>query len=72
MTVGNVGLVTAEFFGSGPESLTELMRRFNNEEFDMVAVGRPLISDAEWPNKVREGLTDEIVDYCQEANQVYP
>ena len=72
ITVGNIGLVTAEFFGSGPESMHELMRRFNQEEFDMVAVGRPLISDAEWPNKVRETLPDEIVDYYKEANQVYP
>lgn len=72
MSVGNVGLVTKELFGDGPESFHELKRRFDNEEFDMIAVGRPLLSDAEWPNKVREGRQDEVVDHYQEANKVYP
>ena len=48
------------------------MRRFDNEEFDMIAVGRPLLSDAEWPNKVREGRQDEIVNHYQGVNKVYP
>jgi len=72
ITVGNVGLVKTEFFGTGPESIHEVMRRFKNEEFDMVAIGRPLLSDAEWPNKVHAGLNDELVDHYQGANQIYP
>ena len=72
ITVGNVGLAKNEFFGTGPESINELMRRFENGEFDMVAIGRPLLSDAEWPNKVHAGLRDELVDHYQGANQVYP
>ncbi|MDP6040584.1 MAG: 12-oxophytodienoate reductase, partial [Candidatus Latescibacteria bacterium] len=72
ITVGNVGLVTEELFGDGPESFDELKRRYDNGEFDMVAVGRPLLSDAEWANKVRDGRQDEIVDHSQEANKIYP
>ena len=32
-----------------------------NSRADLIAVGRGLIADAEWPNKVREGRLDEIV-----------
>ena len=38
----------------------------------MVAVGRPLISDAEWCHKVRDDRTDEIVDHSAAANDIYP
>ena len=68
----NIGLVTAEFFGTGPESTDEIMRLFDRGEFDLLAVGRPLLSDAEWLNKVRAGLSEEIVDYSHEANAIYP
>ncbi|MBT3605509.1 MAG: 12-oxophytodienoate reductase [Candidatus Latescibacteria bacterium] len=72
ITVGNIGLVKEEFFGTGPESLHEVMRRFDNGEFDMVAIGRPLLSDAEWTNKVHAGLVDELIDHYKGVNQVYP
>ena len=35
---------------------------------DLVAVGRQLIADAQWPNKVREGRTDEIV-HCTKCDE---
>jgi len=72
ITVGNVGLVTSEFCADGPESATELLRRFDRGEFDMVAIGRPLLSDANWCQKVRDDLTDQIVDHTPAANQLYP
>ncbi|HIG55060.1 MAG TPA: 12-oxophytodienoate reductase [Candidatus Latescibacteria bacterium] len=72
ITVGNVGLVTGEFFGDGPQSKQELMRRFDRGEFDLVAIGRPLLSDADWCNKVVDGLQDEIIDFNDEALKVYP
>ena len=72
ITVGNVGLSPELFCGSGPESHTELQRRYDAGEFDMVVIGRPLISDAQWCHKVRDGLTDSIVDHSPEANALYP
>jgi len=72
MTVGNIGLVTRELFGDGPESIHELMRRYNNGEFDMVAIGRPLISDPDWCQKVRDGEQDRIVGYTDETKNTYP
>ena len=68
IAVGSVGLdtdVMDNFFGkeaksTGEAGLIELLRRFNNEEFDLISVGRGLIGDAEWVNKVRDGRLSEI------------
>ena len=70
--VGNIGLNTSQFCGDGPESAGELQRRFDRGEFDMAAIGRPLISDPEWCDKVRDGRTDAILDYTKDANDIYP
>ncbi|MDE3170343.1 MAG: 12-oxophytodienoate reductase [Acidobacteriota bacterium] len=66
--VGSVGLdtdVMDNFFGkeaksTGEAGLQELLRRFNNGEFDLISVGRSLIGDAAWVNKVRDGRLSEI------------
>ncbi len=72
ITVGNIGLVTSEFTGEGPESSKSLMERFENGEFDLVSVGRALLNEPEWCNKVRDDRTDEILEWTQEANKVFP
>jgi len=41
-----------------PAAAAEAIRR---GRCDLIAVGRQLIADAQWPNKVREGRLDEIV-----------
>lgn len=64
ITVGSVGLdkdvmesftTTGEARGTIAKSLAELARRLRAGEFDLVSVGRSLISDANWVNKVRAG-----------------
>ncbi len=68
IAVGSVGLdtdVMDNFFGkeaksTGEAGLRELLRRFNNGEFDLISVGRSLIGDAQWVNKVRDGRLSEI------------
>lgn len=63
ITVGSVGLsndVMSGFFGEEvhgqvEQGVRELVRRFAREEFDLVAVGRSLISDPDWVSKVRNG-----------------
>ena len=68
ITVGSVGL-SGEFiaaFGgesSQPASLDELLRRFDRGDFDLVAVGRALISDPDWAVKVRDRRTAELSDF---------
>lgn len=61
ISVGSVGLtgeVIAAFGGetSEPSSLDEVNRRMEAEEFDLIAVGRALISDPQWATKLKNGL----------------
>jgi 2,4-dienoyl-CoA reductase-like NADH-dependent reductase (Old Yellow Enzyme family) len=71
MTVGSVGL-DSDFLKSyaGQEAHTSdisaLITRMEAGEFDLVAVGRALLSDPAWANKVKEGREDEIVEFSLE------
>ena len=72
ITVGSVGLsgeFIASFGGesSKPASLDELLRRFDRGDFDLVAVGRALISDPDWALKVRDGRMSELSNYSPAA-----
>lgn len=75
MTVGSVGL-DSDFLRSyaGKEAhqagLDALIRRLEHGEFDLVAVGRALLSDPAWAAKVRAGDEDEIVQFGLEHMQV--
>jgi 2,4-dienoyl-CoA reductase-like NADH-dependent reductase (Old Yellow Enzyme family) len=73
ITVGSVGL-SGEFISairegasSQPASLDELHRRLERGDFDLVAVGRALISDPDWVRKVRAGQTDGFLGYTKES-----
>ncbi|RYG09336.1 MAG: 12-oxophytodienoate reductase, partial [Caulobacteraceae bacterium] len=48
---------------SKPASLDGLLRRLENEEFDLVAVGRALLADPHWVAKVRDGRADELQNF---------
>ena len=71
ISVGSVGL-DADFFGSFREQqtqttdLSELEERMDRGEFDMIAVGRALISNPDWARHVREGSLDNLVGYRSE------
>jgi len=72
ITVGSVGL-TGEFLAafagesSQPSSLDELLRRMDRGDFDLVAVGRPLLSDPNWVKKIHQNLTSELKGFSKEA-----
>lgn len=72
ITVGSVGL-SGEFissFGgevSQPASLDDLLRRLERGDFDLVAVGRALISNPHWGTQVRTGRIDELLAYDRSA-----
>ncbi len=72
ITVGSVGL-TGDFIaayggeGSKPASLDELIRRLDRDEFDLVAVGRALLQDPNWVEKVRDGRSHELMDFERSA-----
>jgi len=72
ITVGSVGL-SGDFFGafagesSEPSSLEELTRRMDRGDFDLVGVGRPLLADPFWTQKIREGRNNELKGFSKEA-----
>lgn len=65
ITVGSTGL-TGEFMAglngesSDPRSLDEVIRRFDRGDFELVAVGRPLIADADWVKKIQSNATKDL------------
>jgi len=72
ITVGSVGL-NGDFFGafagqsSEPSSLDELTRRMDRGDFDLVAVGRPLLADPNWVQKIQNNQTSELKGFTKEA-----
>lgn len=72
ITVGSVGLegdFMAAFGGQGTEKadLTELTKRLERGDFDLVAVGRALLQDPEWAKKVKEQNTEALLDFSAES-----
>ena len=74
ITVGSVGL-NADFMPKAGETtfreaetanLDDLVARMENNEFDLVAVGRALIANADWVNKVAEDRTDELAAFTKQ------
>jgi 2,4-dienoyl-CoA reductase-like NADH-dependent reductase (Old Yellow Enzyme family) len=43
--------------------LNILHEKLNKYEFDLIAVGRALLSDPDWANKVQDGKEDQIVPF---------
>jgi 2,4-dienoyl-CoA reductase-like NADH-dependent reductase (Old Yellow Enzyme family) len=72
ITVGSVGL-NGDFFGafagkgSDTRSIDDLVERLDKGEFDLVAVGRALLQDPNWANKIRLGEIDKLEQYSGEA-----
>ena len=75
ITVGSVGL-DSDFTGEGgmdlsgtsnPTGIDGLLERLNNDEFDLVAIGRALLVDPNWVNKIKEQKEDEIAPFNKEA-----
>ncbi|MGO3741901.1 NADH:flavin oxidoreductase [Kerstersia sp.] len=68
ISVGSVGL-SGEFLAAfkGERShavgLDDLLRRLERDEFDLIAVGRALLADPQWINKVRAGQTGDLHDF---------
>ena len=72
ITVGSVGL-TGDFIAgyggevSQPASLDRLIDMLARGDFDLVAIGRALLQDPLWAQKVREGRTHELMDFERSA-----
>ena len=74
ITVGSVTL-TDQLLSSSPDpevattGLDELLERLGSGEFDLVAIGRALIANPDWPTIVRSGAVDRLRPYNQDALQ---
>ena len=72
ISVGSVGLsgdMVAAFTGesSQPTDLDRLVARMERGEFDLIAVGRALLSDPAWARKVRDGERDALKGFDTSA-----
>ncbi|MGQ8875157.1 NADH:flavin oxidoreductase [Paenibacillus sp. TSA_86.1] len=73
ISVGSVGL-EAEFVERGSKKqetgdahLDLLNEKMERGEFDLIALGRVLLSDPEWPLKVQEGRNSDIIPFTSEV-----
>lgn len=75
ITVGSVGLdvdfVTARHDHTMPhasqDKMQVLLKNLQQEDFDLVAVGRALLADPLWLQKVKEGRFSEIIPFSPES-----
>lgn len=74
ITVGSVGLNAdfipapgeATFKEAEPASLDELLLRLGNDEFDLVAVGRAMLANSDWADRVASGQVEALKPYRKE------
>jgi 2,4-dienoyl-CoA reductase-like NADH-dependent reductase (Old Yellow Enzyme family) len=72
ISVGSVGLSGDFMAAFGGESssvvgLDNLVRRMEREEFDLIAVGRAILSDPQWVTKVRTGDNENMRPFTAAA-----
>lgn len=76
ITVGSVGLSTdvmgmfTNGEGSETADISEMIRRYERGDFDLVAVGRALLQDPEWVKKVKEQRFEELRAFDAASTQV--
>lgn len=68
ISVGSVGLDGDFFSAFGGHSsqrteLDQLVQRLERKEFDLIAVGRALLGDPSWAQKVQRGASDELTGF---------
>ncbi|MDX1489899.1 MAG: NADH:flavin oxidoreductase [Pseudohongiellaceae bacterium] len=71
ISVGSVGLnqeFISAFKGEGAEvaNIDNLIERMENDEFDLIAIGRALLTNPDWANKVKNGQFDQLKPFSQE------
>ncbi len=68
--VGSVGL-DSDFIDmtapSKPASIDKAIDDISKEKYDLLAVGRALLSDHEWVLKMKDGRLEDVIPYSKEA-----
>lgn len=71
ISVGSVGL-NQEFIGAfrgenaDVANIDNLIERMAGEEFDLIAIGRALLANPDWANKVQSGCFEQLKPFTQE------
>ncbi|MBP5858403.1 12-oxophytodienoate reductase [Marivibrio halodurans] len=60
IAVGSIGLDDVSRQNANPVDLNDLQDRLAAGEFDLAALGRQLLADPEWPNKVAAGRLSDV------------
>ncbi len=70
ITVGSISLDTDYLSSFSPAgdggtaaNIDDLMERLEREEFDLVAIGRALVANPDWPQIIREGRMEDLKAY---------
>ena len=50
-----------------PTSIDKAIDDITNEKYDLIAVGRALLSDNEWVLKINEGSVNDVIPYSKDA-----
>ena len=74
IAVGSIGIdkpFSLDMFSktiiSRPNAVELVERKLESGEFDLVAVGRAILADPNWPYKIKHGLPDEIIPFSSEC-----
>jgi len=73
ITVGSIGLDADFISGEGgfgdaePTGVDKLAERINNDEFDLAAVGRAILVDPDWVNKIKDNNISAIKPFTKKA-----
>ncbi len=71
ISVGSVGL-DQEFIsafrgeGAGVANIDNLLEKMNRNEFDLIAIGRALLANSDWVNKIKHGQIDQLQPFTIE------
>ena len=52
---------------STPTSIDKAIDDITNDKYDLIAVGRALLSDHEWVLKMKEGRVNDVIPYTKDA-----
>jgi 2,4-dienoyl-CoA reductase-like NADH-dependent reductase (Old Yellow Enzyme family) len=71
ISVGSVGLdqeFTSAFRGEGAgiANIDNLLEKMNRNEFDLIAIGRALLANSDWVNKVKNAQLDKLKPFTIE------
>jgi 2,4-dienoyl-CoA reductase-like NADH-dependent reductase (Old Yellow Enzyme family) len=52
---------------ANPTSIDKAIEDISSNKYELIAVGRALISDPNWVIKMKEGRFDELIPYTKES-----